>query len=105
MTSVKTGVCGPRSVFWKDGSLHLIDQRVLPSELTILECKTVQNVWESIRNMTVRGAPAIGAAGAFGIAIAARDAAAAADDRCAARARAGCGVRVATTSPRTGTPS
>jgi methylthioribose-1-phosphate isomerase len=61
-----------RSVLWKDNGLQLIDQRKLPSELVLMRCESVQEVHDAILHMAVRGAPAIGAAGAFGVAIAAR---------------------------------
>lgn len=61
-----------RSVLWKDGGLQLIDQRQLPKELVLVRCESVEQVKQAIFDMTVRGAPAIGAAGAFGLAIAAR---------------------------------
>lgn len=48
----------------------MIDQRCLPEALEIVSLKTHQEVSESIRNMTVRGAPAIGASAAFGLALA-----------------------------------
>lgn len=51
--------------------LMLIDQKVLPTTFTTVVATTVQEVFGYIRDMTVRGAPAIGAAGAFGLAIAA----------------------------------
>ncbi len=60
-----------RSVEWHDGVLRLIDQRRLPHEMVILECETPEAVAEAIRTMAVRGAPAIGAAAAFGMALAA----------------------------------
>jgi methylthioribose-1-phosphate isomerase len=53
--------------------LKMIDQRRLPGELVIVSLCTCQEVAEAIRNMTVRGAPAIGAAAAFGLALAARE--------------------------------
>ncbi|MCS7251525.1 MAG: S-methyl-5-thioribose-1-phosphate isomerase [Anaerolineae bacterium] len=60
-----------RSVEWRNGVLRLIDQRRLPHEQVIIECDTPQAVAEAIRAMAVRGAPAIGAAAAFGMALAA----------------------------------
>ncbi|MEZ0396993.1 MAG: S-methyl-5-thioribose-1-phosphate isomerase [Anaerolineales bacterium] len=62
-----------RTVFWENDSLHLIDQRRLPAALEIAVCRTHTEVAEAIRNMTVRGAPAIGAAAAFGLALAANE--------------------------------
>ncbi|KAJ0398366.1 hypothetical protein P43SY_004232 [Pythium insidiosum] len=60
-----------RSVLWKDDGLQIIDQRKLPGALVLQRCDSVEQVKVAIRDMAVRGAPAIGAAGAFGLAIAA----------------------------------
>ncbi len=65
--------CPMRTVFWENDSLHLIDQRRLPAALEIVVCRMHVEVAEAIRNMTVRGAPAIGAAAAFGMALAANE--------------------------------
>ncbi len=54
-------------VIWKDNSLYLLDQRRLPEEERFLRIRTLDELIESIKNMTVRGAPAIGIAGAYGI--------------------------------------
>jgi len=59
-----------RTVFWKDGQLKMIDQRMLPARFEIVSFSDHRSVAEGIRNMTVRGAPAIGAAAAFGLALA-----------------------------------
>jgi methylthioribose-1-phosphate isomerase len=56
-----------------NGALRLIDQRRLPGELAFVECRTVAAVAHAIRELAVRGAPAIGAAAAYGVAIGARD--------------------------------
>lgn len=66
-----------RTVFWEDNRLKMIDQRLLPAEFIIAEYDTVEGVAASIRDMVVRGAPAIGAAGAYGMAVAAQRSAAA----------------------------
>ena len=60
-----------RTVFWGDRQVKMIDQRLLPGELVIAEFDTVEGVATSIREMYVRGAPAIGAAAAYGMALAA----------------------------------
>ncbi|MBD0348632.1 MAG: S-methyl-5-thioribose-1-phosphate isomerase [Thermoleophilia bacterium] len=60
----------PPTIEWQDGSVRLIDQRRLPDELAILECRSVGELCEAIRTMAVRGAPALGAAGAMGVALA-----------------------------------
>jgi len=49
------------------GRLRLIDQTLLPVECRTIECQTVESVWESIRALRVRGAPAIGVAAAYGV--------------------------------------
>ena len=61
-----------RSVEWVDGAVKMIDQRALPWKLEFAELHSVEAVAESIQNMTIRGAPAIGAAAGFGMALAAR---------------------------------
>lgn len=61
-----------RTVEWNDGAVKMIDQRELPWTLEFATLETVEAVAESITNMTVRGAPAIGAAAGFGLALAAR---------------------------------
>jgi len=54
---------------WRDGRLELIDQRLLPTEVRYVACDSAQAVADAIRNMTVRGAPAIGCAAAYGVAL------------------------------------
>jgi methylthioribose-1-phosphate isomerase len=56
----------------KSGTLSLLDQRLLPERELWVDCTTVDEVARAIRDMTVRGAPAIGCAAAYGMAIAAR---------------------------------
>jgi methylthioribose-1-phosphate isomerase len=64
-----------RTVFWdyNTNTCKTIDQRRLPGSLEIVTLHTHHDVAEAIRNMTVRGAPAIGAAAAFGLALSARE--------------------------------
>jgi len=62
----------PPSVEWRRGKVRLIDQRALPARLTFVECSTAAEVARAVRDMVVRGAPALGAAGAFAVALAAR---------------------------------
>lgn len=66
----------PQTISWQNGKVRLIDQTLLPTQLTYIECGTVESLWEAIRSLRVRGAPAIGIASAFGVAIAAIQAAA-----------------------------
>ncbi|MEK6712090.1 MAG: S-methyl-5-thioribose-1-phosphate isomerase [Nitrospinota bacterium] len=64
-----------RTLEYRGDALRLIDQRLLPGEEAYAECRTEEEVAEAIRSMVVRGAPAIGVAAAYGMAIAARRAA------------------------------
>ncbi len=52
-----------------DGYLELIDQTRLPTDLVTLECRDVETVWEAIKMLRVRGAPAIGIAAAYGVVV------------------------------------
>lgn len=61
-----------RTVYWEDNRVKMIDQRLLPAEFVIVEFATVEDVAWSIRDMVVRGAPAIGATGAYGMVLAAQ---------------------------------
>ena len=56
-----------KTIDWKNGTVKLIDQRQLPGKLVYLHCREVKPLWEAIRNLSVRGAPAIGVAAAFGV--------------------------------------
>ena len=59
-----------RTIEWEDDKLKLIDQTKLPDELTYVYCKNYQEVIIAIKDMIVRGAPAIGVAAGFGMALA-----------------------------------
>src|SRR4051794_41634443 len=61
-----------RTIDWVDGAVEIIDQTVLPGELRILRLHTVPELVAAIQSLAVRGAPALGVAGAFGVALAAR---------------------------------
>jgi methylthioribose-1-phosphate isomerase len=52
-----------------DGHLVLLDQTRLPSETVYLDCRTAENVWNAIKCLSVRGAPAIGVAAAYGVCV------------------------------------
>lgn len=60
-----------RTIEWKNNQLYLIDQRQLPRKVKMIICKDYLQVVDSIRDLAVRGAPAIGAAAAFGMVLAA----------------------------------
>jgi methylthioribose-1-phosphate isomerase len=57
---------------WADGRLELLDQRVLPMQVEYVACRSASEVAAAIRAMVVRGAPAIGCAAAYGVALEAR---------------------------------
>ena len=61
-----------RTVFWQDNQVQMIDQRLLPGIFEMATFATVDEVARSIREMYVRGAPAIGATGAYGMVVAAQ---------------------------------
>jgi methylthioribose-1-phosphate isomerase len=63
---------GIHAVTWRDGRLDLLDQRRLPADLRRVVCEDVDAVIHCIRDMVVRGAPAIGVAAAYGSVLAAR---------------------------------
>jgi len=60
----------PRTIAWvggSDGFVRLIDQTLLPTQLEYRECRSVEAIWEAIRTLRVRGAPAIGVTAAMGV--------------------------------------
>jgi methylthioribose-1-phosphate isomerase len=60
----------PPTVAWMggpDGYVRLLDQTRLPGKVTFCDCRTVEDIWEAIRSLRVRGAPAIGVAAALGV--------------------------------------
>ncbi len=61
-----------KTMSWQGDRLILLDQRKLPGQVIQLECVDFQSVAEAIKTMKVRGAPAIGAAAAFGMVLGAR---------------------------------
>jgi S-methyl-5-thioribose-1-phosphate isomerase len=61
-----------RSIEWRDGRIALIDQTALPDELRTIEVATVDDLVDAIERLAVRGAPALGAAGALGVVVALR---------------------------------
>ena len=69
---MNTGVSPTDAILWRDGALELLDQRALPGAAVMLRHGTCAEVADAIRNMVVRGAPAIGVAAAYGVVLAAR---------------------------------
>jgi methylthioribose-1-phosphate isomerase len=62
-----------QSVRWNSDRLELLDQRLLPEEVVYLDLTTSADVWDAIRELKVRGAPAIGIAAAYGLYLGIRD--------------------------------
>ena len=54
---------------WRDGRLEMVDQRLLPARIEFVACDSAADVAKAIRDMVVRGAPAIGCAAAYGVAL------------------------------------
>lgn len=61
-----------RTIDWVDGAIELIDQTLLPNELTLLRVTEADTLIDAISRLAVRGAPALGVAGAMGVALLAR---------------------------------
>jgi methylthioribose-1-phosphate isomerase len=59
------------TIEWNAGRVRLLDQRALPGKVRYLDCRTVDDLIDAISTLAVRGAPALGAAGAYGVALAA----------------------------------
>jgi methylthioribose-1-phosphate isomerase len=58
-----------RTIEWDENTVRMIDQRALPAEFRVLVARDHHEIAEAIRHMAIRGAPAIGAAAAFGLAL------------------------------------
>jgi len=74
---VVTNSLSRKTICWVgelDGQVELIDQTLLPAELKILLCHDVETLWEAIKTLRVRGAPAIGIAAAMGVVLGTRSA-------------------------------
>ena len=56
-----------KTIFWDNGNVKLIDQTLLPLKFKYISCRDVDSLWHAIKKLQVRGAPAIGIAGALGI--------------------------------------
>jgi methylthioribose-1-phosphate isomerase len=61
-----------KTIEWRKDRIRILDQRKLPQEVRYLDCRDASSVAKAIRNMAIRGAPAIGVAAAMGIALAAQ---------------------------------
>ena len=63
---------GLRTLDWVDGAVEMVDQTALPGQYRVLRIDSVPDMVAAIQRLSVRGAPAIGVAGAFGVALAVR---------------------------------
>ncbi|MEK6815595.1 MAG: S-methyl-5-thioribose-1-phosphate isomerase [Nitrospirota bacterium] len=61
------------TIEWKDGRIRMLDQTKLPTEIVYVDCRDVETVAQGIRDLWIRGAPAIGIAAAMGVALGARE--------------------------------
>jgi methylthioribose-1-phosphate isomerase len=61
------------TVEWKDGAVRLLDQSRLPEHIEFIDCRDYQTVAKAIRELRVRGAPAIGVTAAMGVALGAQE--------------------------------
>lgn len=65
--------CADQAIVWSNDRLYLLDQRILPNETVYIELQSAVETARAIRDMVVRGAPAIGITAAFGVVLAVRD--------------------------------
>lgn len=59
------------TISWKNGKIKYVDQTLLPHRFRYVLCDDIKTLWKAIKTLQVRGAPAIGIAGAMGVALAA----------------------------------
>jgi methylthioribose-1-phosphate isomerase len=55
------------TIRWEKNRVRIIDQRFLPGKVKVITCKTAKDIFEAVKKMKIRGAPAIGVAGAYGV--------------------------------------
>lgn len=60
------------TISWRNNTIKLIDQTKLPDRYVVLSCRDLKTLWQAIKTLKVRGAPAIGVAAAFGVLLAAK---------------------------------
>ncbi|MGJ0847084.1 S-methyl-5-thioribose-1-phosphate isomerase [Tissierella praeacuta] len=61
------------TIRYEKGSIYIIDQTKLPTELVVIEIDNVKECWDAIKELKVRGAPAIGIAAAYGVVVGVKD--------------------------------
>ncbi len=67
---MKLNIDSPPTLIWLDDHIEIIEQTLLPAELKVIKLRNVEQVIDAIFRLAVRGAPAIGACGAYGIVVA-----------------------------------
>jgi methylthioribose-1-phosphate isomerase len=77
-----------QTVWWEDGNVCLVDQRLLPNQEVVVRCAALGDVVQGIRSMQVRGAPAIGCTAAYGMALVAHRSSAATTEQAIAELEA-----------------
>src|SRR5215218_3523392 len=70
--TMRSRIGGMRTIDWVDDAIVIIDQTALPAEERLLRLTTVEELIAAVRSLAVRGAPALGVAGALGVALAVR---------------------------------
>ena len=60
----------PPTINWTGEEIEIIDQTLLPDDLKVIRLKSVEDVVDAIKRLAIRGAPAIGACGAYGVVVA-----------------------------------
>lgn len=63
----------PPTIAWSGGNVRLINQTLLPEKCVYVTCRDVKSLWNAIKQLQVRGAPAIGVAAAFGVLLGVKD--------------------------------
>jgi len=61
----------PPTIEWRRGAVRLLDQRALPARVRFVNCRDTDSLCRAIQTLAIRGAPALGVAGAYGVALAA----------------------------------
>ena len=61
------------TIQWTKGHIKLIDQTLLPHKIAYIHCHDLKTVWNAIRRLSVRGAPALGVAAGFGVVLGSKD--------------------------------
>ncbi|MFV2039603.1 MAG: S-methyl-5-thioribose-1-phosphate isomerase, partial [Acidimicrobiales bacterium] len=67
---MELNIDSPPTIVWNNGNIEIIDQTLLPGTLAVIELRTVDDVVDAISRLAIRGAPAIGACGAYGLVLA-----------------------------------